>query len=123
MNIIIDHNSMIPIYEQLISKIKTQVISGELKEGEQLPSVRSLAKDLRISALTVKKAYDQLEVSGLISTVQGKGSFVLPISHQAVQEEVLQELQMDIEKIMEKAKNAGIEKEDLVALINLILEE
>lgn len=123
MQVIIDHNSMIPIYEQLISKIKNAILTGDLKEGEQLPSVRSLAKDLRISALTVKKSYNQLETDGLIATVQGKGSYVLPVNQQAVQEESLKEIQEEMEKIKVKAQDAHISEEDLLELFKLILEE
>lgn len=123
MQVIIDHNSMIPIYEQLISKIKNAILTGDLKEGEQLPSVRSLAKELRISALTVKKSYNQLETDGLIATVQGKGSYVLPVNQQAVQEESLKEIQEEMEKIKVKAQDAHISEEDLLELFKLILEE
>ena len=76
MKLIINHSSMQPIYEQISGQIKNQIMHGELEEGKILPSVRTLAKELRISALTVKKSYDTLEQEGFINTVHGKGSFV-----------------------------------------------
>ena len=76
MRIIINNNSMIPIYEQVVSQIKSNIINGELKEGDILPSVRALSSELKISALTVKKAYDYLETEGFVTTVHGKGTFV-----------------------------------------------
>ena len=86
MNMIINHMSMDPIYEQIIAQIKAQIIDGTLEKGAVLPSVRTLAKDLKISALTVKKAYDLLEEEGLIVTVHGKGSFVAEASQSQMQE-------------------------------------
>ena len=76
MHIILNHSSMVPIYEQLMEQIKSEIINTALKEGEALPSVRSLAGELRISALTVKKAYDKLEEEGFVTTIHGKGTYV-----------------------------------------------
>ena len=93
MRIIINHSSMIPIYEQIVDQIKKQINNHTLKENDALPSVRSLAKELQISALTVKKAYDFLENEGLTKTIHGKGTFVL-----AVNKDLLEEAKKEIER-------------------------
>ena len=123
MKVIIQHNSMIPIYEQLANKIKTLIIENEMKEQEALPSVRMLAKDLKISALTVKKAYDQLEKEGFITTIHGKGSFVLPVNKNVKKEEMLVTIQEELEQVIQKAEHSGISKEELQKLILMILED
>ena len=82
MSLIINHSSMQPIYDQIVSQIKDKIMHGEIKEESMLPSVRSLAKELKVSALTVKKAYDSLELEGFIVTVHGKGSFVASINQE-----------------------------------------
>ena len=99
MNIIISNSSSIPIYEQIKTAIKQAIFSNELKEEDVLPSVRSMANDLKISFLTVKRAYDELEEEGYIKTVQGKGSFVAPKNLELIKEEKLREIQELIEKI------------------------
>ena len=95
--IIINNSSMIPIYEQIVNQVKQNIVDGKLKEGDALPSVRGLSKDLKISALTVKKAYDILEADGLCRTVQGKGSFVLGVNPGLVHEQRVVEIQKDLE--------------------------
>ena len=87
MKIIINNSSMVPIYEQIMEQIKAQIISGELKENDILPSVRTMAKELKISALTVKKAYDNLEAEGMTVTVHGKGTYVAASITQLMEEE------------------------------------
>ena len=104
MNIIISNNSSIPIFEQIENAIKQAIFSNELKEEDMLPSVRSLANDLKISFLTVKRAYDELEQAGFIKTVQGKGSFVAPKNLELIREEKLKEIQDYIEKIYDISK-------------------
>ena len=104
MNIIITNSSGIPIFEQIENAIKEAIFSNELKEGEMLPSVRSLANDLKISFLTVKRAYDELEKAGFIKTAQGKGSYVSPKNLDLIKEEKLKEVQDYIEKIYEVSK-------------------
>ena len=81
MHIILNHSSMVPIYEQLVEQIKTEILQSKLMEGEGLPSVRKLSAELRISSLTVKKAYDRLEEEGLVTTVHGKGTFEIGRAH------------------------------------------
>ena len=123
MNIIISNNSSVPIYEQIKNAIKNAIISNELKEEEMLPSVRNLANDLKISFLTVKKAYDELEAEGFIKTVQGKGSFVAPKNLEIIKEEKLKEVQDHIEKIYNISKIANISEDEIKELFNIIFEE
>lgn len=123
MNIIISNNSSIPIYEQLETAIKQAIFSNELKEEDMLPSVRSLANDLKISFLTVKRAYDELEQEGFIKTVQGKGSFVAPKNLELIKEEKLKEIQNYIEKIYDISKMSNISEEEIKELFKIIFEE
>ena len=123
MNIIISNSSSIPIYEQIKTSIKQAIISGEIKEEEILSSVRSLANDLKISFLTVKKAYDELEKEGFIKTIQGKGSFVAKKNLELIREEKLKEIQKHIEEINIIAKISDISKEDILKLFEMIFEE
>ncbi|HIR49366.1 MAG TPA: GntR family transcriptional regulator [Candidatus Faecimonas gallistercoris] len=123
MNIIITNSSGIPIFEQIENAIKEAIFSNELKEGEMLPSVRSLANDLKISFLTVKRAYDELEKAGFIKTVQGKGSYVSPKNLDLIKEEKLKEVQDYIEKIYEVSKLSNISKEEISELFKMIFEE
>lgn len=123
MNIIITNSSGIPIFEQIENAIKEAIFSNELKEGEMLPSVRSLANDLKISFLTVKRAYDELEKAGFIKTVQGKGSYVSPKNLDLIKEEKLKEIQDHIEKAYEISKLSNISKEEISELFKMIFEE
>ena len=123
MNIIITNSSGLPIFEQIENSIKEAIFSNELKEGEMLPSVRSLANDLKISFLTVKRAYDELEKAGFIKTVQGKGSYVAPKNLDLIKEEKLKEIQGYIEKIYEVSKISNISKEEVRELFKMIFEE
>ncbi len=123
MNIIISNNSSVPIYEQIKNAIKDAIISNELKEEEMLPSVRNLANDLKISFLTVKKAYDELEQEEFIKTVQGKGSFVAPKNLELIKEEKLKEIQDYIEKVYNISKIANISEDEVKELFKMIFEE
>ena len=123
MNIIISNNSSIPIYEQIKTAIKQAIFSNELKEEDMLPSVRSMANDLKISFLTVKKAYDELEQEGYIKTVQGKGSFVAPKNLELIREEKLKEIQNYMEKIYDISKISNISEEEIMELFKMIFEE
>lgn len=123
MEIIIQHSSMTPIYEQLVEQIKGAIIQGSLHENDPLPSVRSLAKELKISALTVKKAYDTLDQEGMIATVHGKGSFVRAINPALKREEQLKAIQEELETVVNKARIAGINDEDIKELFMIVMEE
>ncbi len=123
MQIIIDTSSMTPIYVQIVDFVKRYIASGVLKEGDILPSVRTLARELKISALTVKKAYDVLEEEGFTSTVHGKGTFVKARNTALIKEEQVRELEGDIERILEKAGRYGIEQDELRQIFELLAEE
>lgn len=120
MNIIISNSSSIPIYEQIKNAIKQAIFTNELKEDEMLPSVRAMANDLKISFLTVKKAYDELEKEGFIKTVQGKGSFIAPKNLELMREEKLNEIQQHIEQISNIAQLADISEEEIIELFKII---
>ena len=122
MNIIISNNSSIPIFEQIENAIKQAIFSNELKEEEMLPSVRNLANDLKISFLTVKRAYDELEKAGFIKSVQGKGTFVAPKNIELIKEEKLKEIQDYIEKIYDISKISNISEEEIEELFKMIFE-
>lgn len=117
MKILISNSSSVPIYEQIKKAIICQILSDDLKEGEQLPSIRSLAKDIRISVMTVKKAYDELEAEGYIITTQGKGSFVSTKSNELARDMKQREIEEHIFKIVEISKAFNIEKEDILDLL------
>ena len=122
MKIIINTSLMVPIYEQLVDQIKTLIRSGELKENDNLPSVRTLSKELKISALTVKKAYDTLESEGFTVTVHGKGTYVAAANPQLLLEEQKKELEADLEQAIQKGRRCGISDEDITSLFELIME-
>ena len=123
MNIILSNSSGVPIFEQIENAIKEAIFSNELKEEDLLPSVRSLANDLKISFLTVKRAYDELEQAGYIKTIQGKGSYVAPKNIELIREEKLREIQDYIEKIYSISKMANIPEEEVKELFRMIFEE
>lgn len=113
---------MTPIYEQIVDQIKTMIRNGKLKENDNLPSVRILSKELKISALTVKKAYDTLENEGFTITVHGKGTYVTATNTELLLEEQKKELESDLEKAIQKGRRCGISDEDIKSLFELILE-
>ena len=114
---------MVPIYEQLMEQIKSDIIQSELKEGEALPSVRTLAGELRISALTVKKAYDKLEEEGFVTTVHGKGTYVSASDKQLALEARQKAIEDDFDKVIDRALSMGMKKEELSEVVKLILDE
>ena len=123
MNIILSNSSTLPIYEQIKIAIKEAIFSNELKEEEMLPSVRAMANELKISFLTVKRAYDELEQEGYIKTLPGKGSFVSPKNLELIKEEKLKEIQDLIEKIYEISKISNITANDVKEIFKIIFEE
>ena len=122
MKIIINTSLMVPIYEQIVDQIKMPIRNGELKENDNLPSVRTLSKELKISALTVKKAYDNLESEGFTVTVHGKGTYVAATNTELLLEEQKKELEADLEQAIQKGRRCGISDEDIKSLFELILE-
>lgn len=122
MKIIINTSLMVPIYEQIVDQIKMLIRNGELKENDNLPSVRTPSKELKISALTVKKAYDNLESEGFTVTVHGKGTYVAATNTELLLEEQKKELEADLEQAIQKGRRCGISDEDIKSLFELILE-
>ncbi len=123
MHIILNNTSMVPIYEQLIEQIKNEIISGNLAENEILPSVRTLSGQLRISALTVKKAYDRLEEEGYVVTVHGKGTYVAATDQKLAMEARRKAIEDDFALTIEKARAIGFEKEEIMEIVKIILED
>lgn len=122
MKLIINTSIMIPIYEQIVDQIKTLIRNGELQENDALPSVRALSKELKISALTVKKAYDALESEGFTVTVHGKGTYVTAVNSELLLEEQKKELELDLEQAILKGRRCGISDDEIRSLFELILE-
>ena len=123
MRIIIHNSSMVPIYEQVISQIKKLIIDGQLEEGAMLPSVRAMAAELKISSLTVKKAYDRLEEEGFVTTVHGKGTFVNAADSQLAFEARRKAVEDEFSLAINRALLAGLSKEDIKEIIQIILED
>ncbi|MGM9628131.1 MAG: GntR family transcriptional regulator [Faecousia sp.] len=123
MHIFIDNKSGAPIYDQIYTQIKNQIISGELKENDMLPSIRGLAKDLRISFVTTKRAYDELEKEGFLYTIQAKGCFVAPKNTELLREENLKQIEDHIEKIVQLASSCNLSKEDILEMVKFSMEE
>lgn len=123
MKLILNNSSMQPIYEQIVEQIRAEIMEGRMQEGMTLPSVRSLAKELRVSALTVKKAYDALEQEGFVVTVHGKGSFVSSANQNLLLEEKKREVEAGMEAAIRKGRSCGMSKEELRELFELIMED
>ena len=122
MKIIISNSDSRPIYEQITAQIKNLIITGELKSGEALPSMRYLAKELRISVITTKRAYEDLERSGFIETVAGKGSFVSGMNADFIREEHLRIAEEHLRQAVEAAKSAGISKQELAETLGIFYD-
>ena len=122
MECVNDHEAGDSIYEQIVDQVKAQIISGELKEDDNLPSVRTLSKELRISALTVKKAYDSLEQEGFTVTIHGKGTYVAAANKEMMMEEYRREVEEELTEVIRKAKRYGLSEEDIREMLELILE-
>ena len=122
MKIIINTSLMVPIYEQIVDQIKMLIRNGELKENDNLPSVRTLSKELKISALTVKKAYDNLESEGFTVTVHGKGTYVAATNTELLLEEQKKELEADLEQAIQKGRRCGISDEDIKSIFSLVID-
>ncbi len=123
MDILISNSSGVPLYEQIEEQIKSQILSGNLAEGDALPSMRILAKDLKISIITTKRAYEELERDGFIYSVTGKGSFVKGINSDIVKETILFDIQELMESAVDKAVQAKITLEELQEMLHLLYEE
>ena len=122
MNIQINNSNDDPIYLQIKNQIKAQIISGELNVGEQLPSIRFLAKELRVSMITAKRAFDELELDGFINSVQGKGNFVAVQNKELIREEYLKQIESKLQDIVELSAIAGISDNELVEMFSSYME-
>lgn len=123
MNIFIDNKSGLPIYDQIYSQIKSQIISGALREDQLLPSIRNLAKDLGISVITTRRAYDELEREGFIYTVAGKGCFVAAKNTELLREENLRQIENHLQAIRDLAAACGLSRENIIEMFSVIEEE
>lgn len=123
MDIIISNASDKPIYEQIVMQMKDLILAGDLQEGQQLPSIRALASDLRISVITTKRAYAELESQGFIETVQGKGSFVAGGNTELLREERLRHIEELLGSAVREARGAGIELQELHDMLDVVAEE
>ncbi|MDB0440068.1 GntR family transcriptional regulator [Clostridioides difficile] len=122
MNIIISNGSSLPIYEQIKQQIKEQILSGELKENEILPSLRQLARDLKISVLTTTRAYNELEQEGFIISHQGKGFFVMSSSSELIREQLIREVESNLNNAIQAAQRASMTDKEIISLLRLLLE-
>ncbi|MBA4601760.1 GntR family transcriptional regulator [Thermoactinomyces mirandus] len=123
MNIIVSNSSDDPIYLQIVNQLKQKIINGELSEAEALPSIRSLAKELKISVITTKRAYDELEKEGLIVTVAGKGSYVAPINKEMLRENRMKVVEEKMAEAISTARQVGLSLEELQEMLKLLYEE
>ena len=123
MNILIDNKSGTPIYDQIYSQIKGQIISGALKQDELLPSIRGLAKDLRISFITTKRAYEELEKEGFIYTLPAKGCYEAPKNVELLREENLKKIEEHIDEIVRLAASCNLSKQEIMEMVHFSLEE
>ena len=123
MTIIIDNKSGVPIYDQIYSQIKAQIIGDALRQDEALPSIRSLAKDLRISVITTKRAYDELEKEGFIYTIAAKGCFVAPKNVELLREETLKNIENHIDQIVRLSQSVGLSEQEILDMVKFAMED
>lgn len=122
MRILISNSSPDPIYEQIVRQLKAQILSGDLEEGEPLPSIRKLAHELQISVITTKRAYEELDRDGLIDTVAGKGTFVAAQNPELLREKRLKAVEGKLEEAVEEARSLGVARERVVEMLDLLWE-
>lgn len=122
MNIIISNSSDLPIYAQIKEQVKAQILSGELKEDEMLPSLRQLARDAKISVLTTTRAYNELEQEGFITSRQGKGFFVMSSGSDLIREQLIREVENGLNHAIRAAQRASLENDEIISLLRLLLE-
>lgn len=122
MHLVISNSSPLPIYEQIKEQIKAQILSGELPEDEMLPSLRGLARDLKISVLTTTRAYNELEQEGFITSRQGKGFFVMPSGSALIQEQLIREVEQNLTNAIHAAQRANMSQDEIISLLRLLME-
>ena len=123
MKIVIKNKSELPIYEQIEQQIKAQILEGSVTEDEQLPSIRQLARDLKISVITTTRVYNDLAEEGFIISVTGKGYFVAPRNNELLRERMLCEMEDKLEQAVQNGRNAGLSDDEIIAALKKFLEE
>jgi len=123
MDIVLSNSSGEPIYQQIVTQIKGQIMSGQLMAGDALPSMRLLAQKLRISVITTKRAYDELEKDGFIYTIASKGCFIAPKNLELLREENLKRIEQCMEEINRLAKPCGLSKKEIIEMFDLFMED
>lgn len=121
MRVVVSNRSEVPLYEQIVAQVTAAILAGEVAEGETLPSVRALARDLRISVITTTRAYAELEAAGFVANVPGKGAYVLPIDSELVREQLLRRAEEGLASAIDAARLAGLDRDGLVALLDGLL--
>ena len=122
MDILIDNKSGTPIYDQIYTQLRSQILSGALQENELLPSIRALAKDLRISFITTKRAYEELEKDGFLYTIPAKGCYVAPRNKELLREENLKKIEANIDEILSLAAACGLSQADILEMVRFAME-
>ena len=122
-NIVISNKLDVPIYEQIKEQIKSSIIKGEISEGDMLPSIRSLAADLKVSVITTMRAYNDLELEGFVATMQGRGCFVLPKNKEHIREQKLKEIEQKLTDAIYSAKSIGLAENELKNMFDILLKE
>ncbi|MER5640218.1 GntR family transcriptional regulator [Kitasatospora sp. NPDC002227] len=122
MRVVLSNSSGVPLYQQIKDQVALAVLSGELAEGSALPSVRALARDLRISIITTTRAYTELAAGGFIATVPGKGAYVLPLDSALVREQLLRQVEDGLQTALDAARRAGLGREELIELLDGLLQ-
>ena len=123
MQLLINNRNGVPIYDQIYGQIKDQIINGSLKEDDPLPSIRSLAKDLKISVITTKRAYEELEAEGVIDTVPGKGSYVAPKNTDLLREQNLRKIEDHLSEVVKLSASCALDKKTIIEMVELMWEE
>ena len=118
MRVVLSNSTGVPLYQQIKDQVGTAILSGELAEGSVLPSVRALARDLRISVITTTRAYAELAAEGFIATVPGKGAYVLPLDSALVREQLLRQVEDGLQAALEAARRAGLQRRDLIEILD-----
>jgi DNA-binding transcriptional regulator YhcF (GntR family) len=121
VRVVLSNSSGVPLYQQIKEQVGTAVLSGELAEGAALPSVRALARDLRISVITTTRAYAELAAEGFIATIPGKGAYVLPLDSELIREQLLRQAEEGLQAALNAGRRAGLERDDLVQMLDGLL--
>ncbi|GAB3802523.1 GntR family transcriptional regulator [Micromonospora zhanjiangensis] len=123
MRVVLSNSAGVPLYQQIKEQVGTAILSGELAEGSALPSVRALARDLRISIITTTRAYAELAAEGFIATVPGKGAYVLPLDSALVREQLLRRVEDGLQTALDAALRAGLDREDLIQILDGLIQD